>query len=238
MCCSRWQDTSTGFSDGPTSNSFLFTFQENGNFSGGSIQSIASFSFQPLGLVQAVPRGGNDNDRWLVTTGQYQSAALGLNSQDYGNFSSDTNGLAPVDLPYGIPGDSDDSNWKAVLGGSVAGGLVLLVIVTLAVRRWLWPQWRDRAKDKLIEILTKDEQVNGDFGGKNELPEDGGDEYKVEETSAQTFDLNGRDKILVDEDMELDEFVIDVNAAYMGGVGLENHRRPTVVTTLHEDSER
>ncbi|KAG0052254.1 hypothetical protein BGZ83_002814 [Gryganskiella cystojenkinii] len=224
--------------------SFLFMVRENGSLSTGNVESTVSYEFYPSSLIQAMPRGGNENDRWCVTTGQYQSMSIGLNANNLGNLSSDSYGFPWIDLSFGIPPDPPTKSQKAVIGGSVAGGIVLLVLLILAFRRWAWPrlsqtywpQWRDQTKAKLIAMLTKDEQEPYDqFGDKKVLQEDGEDEQKLEEGLSMHTIEDGRDKILVTDDMGLDKSVVSVDSAYMEGVVLESHPRPTFVTVLNDE---
>ncbi|KAG0046835.1 hypothetical protein BGZ83_007990 [Gryganskiella cystojenkinii] len=182
---------------------------------------------------------------------QCSSVYVNLDGPDFGKVTEGT-GLASVNIPFGQPPNNyREPNWKAIIGGSVAGGLVLLTLMVLALRRWCWPRWRndywpslrDRLKLKLLEILTQDNSQHdlGEYGDKRVLQEDEEDEHnKLEEISMHSLDSHSdHGKILVTEDMEreMNGALLDINRAYMVGVALESHPRPNYVTILEGETQ-
>ncbi|KAG0277708.1 hypothetical protein BGZ95_005485 [Linnemannia exigua] len=152
---------------------------------------------------------------------------------------------------------------EAITAGVILGVILILIAVLFRpVRRRLpgwrekwavfkaqtWPRWKRRIRLKLIEILREDndtgnkkDQDEEALAGKTVISKDGGaDEnefnIKMEEHSMTTLDLEGRDKILVTDDMDLSGLdsvpVMDLATGYMNGIRLEMHPRPGVVTTL------
>jgi hypothetical protein len=191
-------------------------------------------------------KGGNDSDRWCISPYYYFNTFVDLSNDDFGNLATKKAGIEPVDLPYGervqdysAPNYSEP-NYLAITGGSAAAaGVVILVLFGVAFKRWIWPSWKDRFNAKLLEILTKDDRLPGEFLDRIVLQEDEDHEHKLEDTSMHTFDpdeeVEGQDKILVTEDME--EAHVDVSIAYTAEVGLETHPRPPFVTILSGDNE-
>ncbi|KAI1316828.1 hypothetical protein EDD11_009406 [Mortierella claussenii] len=136
--------------------------------------------------------------------------------------------------PYGDEFASDKSSrTHAIVGGSVGGGMVLLLLLAFFLIRRRWPQWRRQLKAKIVERLSPhDSSDDHNNEGKDTDPINGGQSDKIEEPSIHSCDMDGRDKILVTEEMEM-----DLARGYMKDVALERHPRPTFVTTLNTDEE-
>src|SRR5690554_6011690 len=81
---------------------------------------------------------------------------------------------------------------------------------------------------KIIEKMSKDDDMMNGKGGNKDAPIN-----KIEVSTTPSIDLDGRDKILVTDDMNVD--VIDAGTGYMQEVGLGHHPRPAVVTSLAAD---
>lgn len=164
-------------------------------------------------------KGGNDSDRWCFAPYEFyrysypQNTFVDLNSDGFGNMTSAEPDIEPISLPYGqlVP-DNSVSNLPAIIGGSAAGLVVILILLGIAFKRRFWRSLRDKDED---------------------------DEHKVEDISMHTFEpeeeVEGQDKILVTEEME--EALVDVSITCVAEVGLETHPRPTFVTILSSDSE-
>ncbi|KAK3832016.1 MAG: hypothetical protein J3R72DRAFT_454380 [Linnemannia gamsii] len=157
---------------------------------------------------------------------------------------------------------------EAITAGIVVGVILLLIAVLFRpIRRRLpgwrgkwavfkaqtWPRWKRKIRLRLIEILSEDNDTGNNkdqdeeaLAGKTVISKEGGaddDEFnKMEEHSMTTLDLEGCDKILVTDDMDLSGLesvpVMDVTTGYMNGVRLETHPRPGIVTTLNGNEGR
>ncbi|KAF9901139.1 hypothetical protein EC991_006454 [Linnemannia zychae] len=173
-----------------------------------------------------------------------------------------------LELPDFTPYDDSVNNTPAITAGIVVGVMVILAAVLyLPVRRRLpgwrekwaffkaqtWPRWKRRVRLKLIEILRDDNDTNNKshdeeaLAGKTVISKDGGADVnefnnKFEEHRMTSLDLEGCDKILVTDDMDLSSLsnmpAMDVATGYMNGVRLETHPRPGVVTTLTGSANR
>ncbi|KAF9181331.1 hypothetical protein BGZ51_005535 [Haplosporangium sp. Z 767] len=127
--------------------------------------------------------------------------------------------------PYGYNLSEPVNRTPAIIGGSIAGFLVLLALLLFRPMRRQWPRWRRKIMAKIIEKMSKDDDaVNGKGSDKDVAAS------KVEVPTTQSIDLDGRDKILVMDDMNVGR--IDVGTGYMQEVGLGHHPRPAVVTSL------
>ncbi|GJJ77076.1 hypothetical protein EMPS_09435 [Entomortierella parvispora] len=219
---------------------FVFKYQQGGNLTG-IFNTMLDIRYEFLGPYQAMPRGGNGNDVWCPSLSSTEIIIVGLDDINLGNVTVGQ-GLNSIGVPYGMPESFHEPNYKAIIGGSVAGAVVLLVLIVLAVRRWCWQKWRDaywaprrdRLKAKLVEMLTKDERPSGEHSETKVLHGGEDNEHKVEEISMNSFEMYDQGKILVTDDMELDGNIVDLNTAYMGGVVLEHHPRPNIVTVLQD----
>ncbi|KAG0252926.1 hypothetical protein BG011_006672 [Mortierella polycephala] len=116
----------------------------------------------------------------------------------------------------------------AIIGGSIAGLLVLIALLLFRPVKRRWPQWRRKIMAKIIEKLSKDDDMMNGKGGNKDAPIN-----KIEVSTTPSIDLDGRDKILVTDDMNMD--AIDAGTGYMQEVGLGHHPRPAVVTSLAAD---
>ncbi|KAF9295659.1 hypothetical protein BGZ88_001729 [Linnemannia elongata] len=125
-----------------------------------------------------------------------------------------------ITAPYGDRYNNSPNHTPAIVGGSVAGGLLVIILILYFVLRKRWPALRRKLGTKIIEVMMKDDHLDG--SDKDRM-------NKIEDPSS-SVDLDGRDKILVTEDME--EHGIDVSTGYMREVGLGNHPRPTITTTM------
>ncbi|KAF9094406.1 hypothetical protein BGX29_009520 [Mortierella sp. GBA35] len=223
--------------------------------------SIAS----PQGIIQPIATGESSNP-WIYLGSSYgRQEGVSLEPYRLGPVMY-TAALLNISEPYGknvvpLPEYYKPDHTTTIIGGSAAG-LVVLVLAVLyrpIKRRWPglrkrwstfksqnWPQWKRTVRLKLIEILKDDNDSSNSDGdnralheGKTDISDKGGeDEYnnKIEEFSMTSLDLEGCDKILVTDDMDLSGLEnapkMDVATGYMNGIRLESHPRPAVVTTL------
>ncbi|CAO3567844.1 unnamed protein product [Mortierella alpina] len=156
--------------------------------------------------------------------------SIALTDAGFGN-STYTFDHPSIPEPYGDSFTSPPDHGPAIIGGSVAGAVVLLALVLYFVFRRRWPVWKRRLGARLVEMMMKDEEGHN---GKGADDENG--VYKIEDTSRpHSFDENIGDKILVTEDMEAS--LVNLEATeYLSDVPLQRHPRPGVVTTLVTDS--
>ncbi|KAG0045481.1 hypothetical protein BGZ83_009319 [Gryganskiella cystojenkinii] len=229
---------------------YSFKYQENGILTG-----VLTESKRVNAPLQVMARYGNESNRWAVAIND--RFAVNLGSDDFGNITQNYSPELGVfkNISYGrpVPSYSTDSepNYAAITGGAAAAGLVIFILLVLAFRRWVWrrlreeywPRWKDQIKAKLLEMLTKDEDhqiQDGNFDDTKVLQDESVENDKVEgeEISMRSFDLDGRDKILVTDDMSLsDVTAVNVDTAYMDGVAMERHPRPNYVTVLTSEDE-
>ncbi|KAF9084445.1 hypothetical protein BGX29_002546, partial [Mortierella sp. GBA35] len=136
-----------------------------------------------------------------------------------------------ITAPYGEEWTNPPNHTPAIIGGSVAGGLLVLALIFYFVLRKRWPGWRRKLRVKIVEAMMEEDHKD------NSSDRDAIN--KIEERSSSSiynsFGLDGRDKILVTEDME--ESGIDVSTGYMREVGLEQHPRPNIITTIGTEGE-
>ncbi|KAG0373411.1 hypothetical protein BGX24_011741 [Mortierella sp. AD032] len=169
-----------------------------------------------------------------------------------------------------MPDENYSPAYTEVITAGIVVGVILLLIAVLfrPIRRRLpgwrgkwavfkaqtWPRWKRKIRLRLIEILSEDNDTGNSkdqdeeaLAGKTVISKEGGaddDEFnnKMEEHSMTTLDLEGCDKILVTDDMDLSGLesvpVMDVTTGYMNGVRLETHPRPGIVTTLNGNEGR
>ncbi|KAG0046834.1 hypothetical protein BGZ83_007989, partial [Gryganskiella cystojenkinii] len=251
MLCNNFTTNDPGYHG-----TFSFQYQENGVLTGvltGSEDTRGNMIYLPVNTpLQVMARHGNESDRWAVAINR--ALAVSLSSDEFGNITQNYySQLGAVKIDYGRGDTSTESepNYAAIIGGSAAAGLVIFILLVLAFRHWVWrrlreeywPRWKDQIKAKLLEMLTKDEDhqiQDGNFDDTKVLQDEGVENDKVEEDeiSMRSFDLDGRDKILVTDDMSLsDVTAVDVDTAYMDGVALERHPRPNYVTVLTSEDE-
>lgn len=137
------------------------------------------------------------------------------------------------------------------------GLVIFFALIYLCSRRgyWrklrtkIWPEWKRRLRNKIIEMLTKGDEefedpryqdIRGD-GHQNKAEEQ-------EDNKIEDYAHSGGDKILVTPDMsDFDQGstvsapakrVIDADTGYMQGVRLHYHPRPAVVTSLSEETSQ
>lgn len=200
------------FKDGPTFRDKALspsTQTDIDRLSGAAIQPIggnAAGTQDPFAFVVNAP------GHWPV-----QSISLGEDTLGDGNYS-DFN--INITAPYGEIYTNPPNHTPAIVGGSIAGGLLVIALILYFVLRKRWPALRRKLATRIIESMMKDDHRDG-------LDKDCIN--KIEDPSS-SVDLDGRDKILVTEDME--EHGIDVSTGYMREVGLEQHPRPTIATTM------
>ncbi|KAF8933571.1 hypothetical protein BGZ58_006254 [Dissophora ornata] len=189
---------------------------------------------QPLWSV-IQPLGVASTGIWAYAVSSLPEEFM-LNPENFGNLTQ-SNSRISIPEPYGSPTDAETDHIAAISGGSIAGAFVLLAVLLyfLLRRRWpkfrkeTWPRWKGRMKAKILEMLTKDDAMNG----RNLLS----DNEKIEEVSMKSFDMNGMGKILVTPDMDLSDLpgegiILDVDTGHMQDVQLVNHPRPAITTSL------
>ncbi|KAG0308467.1 hypothetical protein BGZ97_013368 [Linnemannia gamsii] len=198
------------FKDGPSSRDRALSpsYQTDiERLSGAAIQPISGNTEQdPFAFVVNAP--GN----WNI-----QSISLGSATLGEGNW---VNFNINITAPYGDTYTESPNHLPAIIGGSVAGGLFLIAVILYFVLRKRWPVWRRKLGARIIAAMMKDDHLHG--SDKDCI-------NKIEDPSS-SIDLDGRDKILVTEDME--EHGIDISTGYMREVGLEHHPRPAITTTM------
>ncbi|KAF9903508.1 hypothetical protein BX616_001606 [Lobosporangium transversale] len=145
--------------------------------------------------------------------------------------------------PFHLP---ENNNTGAIIGGSVVGGLISLALMMYLLVRWRWPQWQRWLKSKILQILSADDSeeelgprgkhsLNGDDSSDNmDRPGARENVNKIEDPLLQNYDFDGRDKVLATEN-GMSTNAIDTATAYMQGVPLQRHPRPTFFTTLNPD---
>ncbi|KAG0295041.1 hypothetical protein BGZ96_012704 [Linnemannia gamsii] len=181
------------------------------------IDRLSGAAIQPIGGNAA---GTQDPFAFIVNAPGYwnvQSVSLGNSTFGDGSWV-DFN--INITAPYGDPYHEQSNHLPAIIGGSVAGALLVIALILYFVLRKRWPVWRRKLGTRIVAAMMKDDHLDG--SDKDRI-------NKIEDPSS-SIDLDGRDKILVTEDME--EHGIDVSTGYMREIGLENHPRPTITTTM------
>ncbi|KAF9896761.1 hypothetical protein BX616_006806 [Lobosporangium transversale] len=149
---------------------------------------------------------------------------------DYGTNITESYGT-PISLPK-------NNTTDAIIGGSVVGGLVLLVLIIYLFVYRRRPQWQRWLKDKIAKEPTMSHAEENKHSHGSKVGPDENDENinKIEDSFIQDCSFDGRDKILVmDDDMPTN---LTGNAtAYMQDVPLERHPRPTFFTILKSDPD-
>ncbi|KAF9128244.1 hypothetical protein BGW39_005217 [Mortierella sp. 14UC] len=135
------------------------------------------------------------------------------------------------EVPTSIPEYFPPVNHTPAITAGIAIGVIVILVAVLyrPVRRWLpgwrekwaffkvqtWPRWRRRVRLKLIEILKEDNDTDNSknqdeeaLAGKTVISKEGGADEgefnnKIEEHRMTSLDLEGCDKILVTDDMDL-----------------------------------
>ncbi|KAF9907038.1 hypothetical protein EC991_011342 [Linnemannia zychae] len=185
------------------------------------IDRLSGAVIQPIG-------GSNDGKQdpfalVINAVGDWPIQSISLGDNTLGD-SNQSDYFINITAPYGDIEVYRPDHSPAIIGGSVAGGLVILGLILFFVLRKRWPAWRRKIQFKIFEALMKDDPTNGNSSDKDII-------NKIEDpTSTSSIDLDSRGKILVTEDME--ENAVDVSTGYMREVGLEHHPRPTITTTM------
>ncbi|KAG0271579.1 hypothetical protein BGZ95_000599 [Linnemannia exigua] len=175
------------------------------------IDRLSGAVIQPIG-------GGNQDPFALVVNAaglwSIQSISLGDSTIGDSNWSDY---YINITAPYGDLLTDPPNHTPAIIGGTVAGGLVVLAIILFFVLRKRWPGWRRKIQFKIFEAMMKDDHADGNSSDKDII------NNKFEEPSSSSsynsIDLDSRGKILVTEDME--ENAIDVST----GLVSDNHQR-------------
>ncbi|KAF8937612.1 hypothetical protein EDD21DRAFT_374965 [Dissophora ornata] len=207
------------FKDGDIMDSALSNYTISG------IDRLSGAIVQPIG-------GSNDGrlERFAFITdapSEVPMESLALGISDFGDLSTVSYSINITD-PFGYVLKDPSDHTPAIIGGTIGGVLLLLFVVLFVFIRRRWPQWRRKLRIKIIAMMSTDEV--------NEFHNDRDHIYKIEAPSSQSFNLDGRDKILVTDDMELED-VIDVGTGYMQEVTFGRHPRPVFVTTLNDHNE-
>ncbi|KAG0361597.1 hypothetical protein BC939DRAFT_461451 [Gamsiella multidivaricata] len=180
-------------------------------------------------LIQ--PIGGSDDGKVepfaFIASLDYDTMGLALGASTIGISQSVPYSINITD-PYGFPLADPPNYTPAIIGGSVAGALVLLSVALFLFIRRRWPRYKRRIRAKIIAMMSVEDDNDGH--------EDMRNINKIEGPSMDSFDLDGRGKILVTDDMELDG-IMDTGTGYMREVMLQQHPRPAIVTTLTADPE-
>ncbi|KAF9284046.1 hypothetical protein BGZ68_004936 [Mortierella alpina] len=182
----------------------------------------------PDGLIQ--PMGDKENGTlfgFTVDANYFPVYAVDLKDSEFGD-PSFLNEYPSIPEPYGTSLTFPPNHLPAIIGGSVAGALVLLALVLFFVFRRRWPVWKRKLGARIVEMMMKDQEGHNGKDDKDGV-------YKIEDTSrSHSFDEDIGDKILVTEDMEAS--LVSLERGYMSEVPLQRHPRPGVVTTLVTDS--
>ncbi|KAG0379747.1 hypothetical protein BGX24_011859 [Mortierella sp. AD032] len=186
------------------------------------IDRLSGAVIQPIGDGA----GGKQNPFALVVNAaglwSVQSISLGDSTLGDSNWSDY---FINITAPYGDLLTDPPNHTPAIIGGSVAGGLVVLAIILFFVFRKRWPGWRRKIQFKVLEAMMKDDHVDGNSSDKDVI-----NNNKFEEPSSSSsfnsLDLDSRGKILVTEDME--ENTIDVST------GLRQPHHPMVRITNYQ----
>ncbi|KAG0203638.1 hypothetical protein BGX28_004125 [Mortierella sp. GBA30] len=212
---------------------YVMTFKD-GKTRDSSISNPTIVLVEKLGTSIIQPCGGSEDGTikpfaYVLDPGSF-TYGIALDIASIGHVDD---GIAIINItePYGALLISPPPNrTPAIIGGSVAGALVLLALVLFFVLRRRWPEWRSRLGAKVLEMIMKDEN---ETNGNNKTGKGG--IYKIEDpSSSSSFGAVSGDKILVVEDME--EGLVDLTTGYMREVELQHHPRPTIVTSLMTDS--
>lgn len=181
------------------------------------IDRLSGAAIQPIGGDVA---GTQTPFAFIVNApGYWTVQSISLENATFGDGSGvDFN--INITAPYGDPHQEQSNNLPAIIGGSVVGGLLVIALTLYFVLRKRWPVWRRKLGTRIVAAMMKDDHMEG--SDKDCI-------NKIEDPSS-SVDLDGRDKILVTEDME--EHGIDVSTGYMKEVGLEHHPRPAITTTM------
>lgn len=182
------------------------------------IDRLSGAAIQPIGGQNPFAFIVNAPGYWPVQSISLTQGTFG--DGDYSDYNIN------ITAPYGDIATDPPNHLAAIVGGSVAGGLFLIALILYFILRKRWPALRRKLGTKIIEAMMKDDLHGG--SDKDCI-------NKIEHPSS-SIDLDGRDKILVTEDME--EHGIDVSTGYMREVELENHPRPTITTTMAGSDNR
>ncbi|KAF9128632.1 hypothetical protein BGX30_014259, partial [Mortierella sp. GBA39] len=203
----------------------IMRFKDGPTFRDKALSAMNETDIDRLSGAAIQPIGGNtaaapDPFAFVVNApGNWPVQSIFLGDAVFGDGSwSDYN--INITASYGDIDIDPPNHTAAIVGGSVGGGLVVIALILYFVVRKRWPAWRRKLGTKIIEAMMKDDQLDGS---------DKGCIDKIEHPSPST-DLDGRDKILVTEDME--EHGIDISTGYMREIGLEHHPRPKITTTM------
>ncbi|KAF9931741.1 hypothetical protein FBU30_009665 [Linnemannia zychae] len=187
------------------------------------IDRLSGAAIQPIG-------GVNENKAlyaFIVNAAGYlemQSISLAESTLGIGHW---LNYGVNITGPYGEAMKNPQSHVLAIIGGSIAGVLFVMALVLYLLLRKRWPSWRRKLRHKIVEAMMKEDQLDKSGSSDKECIN------KIEDPSSSTYNsmvLEGRDKILVTEDME--ENNVDVSTGYMKDVGLQNHPRPKIAMSL------
>ncbi|KAG0009785.1 hypothetical protein BGZ80_002052 [Entomortierella chlamydospora] len=159
------------------------------------------------------------------TPDDYPMQTISLEKSDYGQTDSVEYNLN-ITAPYGFPVLPPPNHTAAIVGGTVGGVALLLVIGFFILARRRWPQWRRKLRTKIVKMMSVEDDDLDDKSGLQ-----GG--TKIEEPSIPS-DVDVGGKILVTDDMELDD-IMDVDKGYIQNVELGRHPRPAICTSLNED---
>ncbi|KAF9969762.1 hypothetical protein BGZ65_011652, partial [Modicella reniformis] len=205
----------------------VMMFRDNGTIRDTSLSTYYQTDVkQFLGSV-IQPIGGTDgkHNRFAFITNApsgYTMGSISLTTGTIGDLEIANWDLNITDS-YGDKMDKVPNYTPVIIGGSVVGVLLLLA----AILYLLFQRWKRKFRAKILENMSTDVvHPHGDRGD---------DFNKIEESSLHSVNLAGRDKILVTDDMELDG-VVGLGAGYMQEVGLNQHPRPAVVTSLVDEN--
>ncbi|KAF9084883.1 hypothetical protein BGX29_002291 [Mortierella sp. GBA35] len=168
-------------------------------------------------------------------------------------------GTDDVSRPSGLPSPDNKSLASSTIGW-IVGGIGLFVGLILFLCIWfVRPRYRARQKEKKKREQRSESSPSSVTDGsdrkddKDGFGEHGNDnDYtgdKFEATSEYSFDLNGRDKILVTPNTDVADgdaplglkatkaAAIDARTGYLQDLALETHPRPHIVTTMQEKGD-
>ncbi|KAF9143636.1 hypothetical protein BGX20_007097, partial [Mortierella sp. AD010] len=183
------------------------------------IPRLSGASIQPID-------GSKGRFAFVVNTpDDYPMQTISLEKSDYGQTDSVEYNLN-ITAPYGFPVLPPPNHTAAIVGGTVGGVALFLVIGFLILARRRWPQWRRKLRAKIVKMMSVEDDDLDDKSGLQ-----GG--TKIEEPSIPS-DVDVGGKILVTDDMELDD-IVDVDKGYMQNVELGRHPRPAICTSLNKD---
>ncbi|KAF9585034.1 hypothetical protein BGW38_004163 [Lunasporangiospora selenospora] len=190
---------------------------------------VYSSLMQPIG-------GGNGHTPFAYLTSIVNVIGVTLRPGVLGTFEQ-LDIVVNITDPFGYNdhGPTKKNYVGAIVGGTLAGVFLLMVLILYRPAKRRWPRWKARLREKIIAMVSEDREEDTQEYPLQDMDKDAA---KIE---AQDADENTEDqgKILVTSEADLEGAVDLANIhstdyGYLAEVGLEHHPRPAVVTSFSE----